>query len=146
MVYKPICFTVFFKFNYFKIVLVVWLSQVFLLRSFIVVAAEVSTVDLTWCKKGVTACLFVSFSVTPQHYQPPGFKEADGDTMEFEREPVKLTMGEVVTPFHTLKLDMATERQRLEQVMGMKHETDRKVTLKVFTCIVGINFVSFKLS
>ncbi|XP_035020046.2 HORMA domain-containing protein 1 isoform X2 [Hippoglossus stenolepis] len=54
--------------------------------------------------------------VTPQDYQPPGFKEADGDTMEFEREPVKLTMGEVSTPFHTLKMDMATERQRLEQV------------------------------
>lgn len=66
--------------------------------------------------------LFVSLPVTPQDYQPPGFKEADGDTMEFEREPVKLTMGEVVTPFHTLKLDMATERQRLEQVMEMKHE------------------------
>nr|XP_019948834.1 PREDICTED: HORMA domain-containing protein 1-like [Paralichthys olivaceus] len=54
--------------------------------------------------------------VTPQDYQPPGFKEADGDTMVFEREPVKLTMGEVATPFHTLKMDMATERQRLEQV------------------------------
>lgn len=65
----------------------------------------------------------VSFSlcsaVTPQDYQPPGFKEADGDTMVFEEEPVKLTMGEVVTPYHTLKLDMATERQRLEQV-GVK--------------------------
>uniref|UniRef100_UPI0037E995FC HORMA domain-containing protein 1 n=1 Tax=Semicossyphus pulcher TaxID=241346 RepID=UPI0037E995FC len=55
-------------------------------------------------------------NVTPQDYQPPGFKEADGDTMEFEKEPVRLTMGEVVTPFHTLKLDMTTERQRLEQV------------------------------
>uniref|UniRef100_A0A665T4D8 HORMA domain containing 1 n=1 Tax=Echeneis naucrates TaxID=173247 RepID=A0A665T4D8_ECHNA len=54
--------------------------------------------------------------VTPQDYQPPGFMEANGDTMQFEREPVKLTMGEVATPFHTLKLDMATERQRLEQV------------------------------
>lgn len=54
--------------------------------------------------------------VTPQDYQPPGFKEADGDTMEFEREPVKLNMGEVATQYHTLKLDMATERQRLEQV------------------------------
>ncbi|XP_071326852.1 HORMA domain-containing protein 1 isoform X1 [Trachinotus anak] len=54
--------------------------------------------------------------VTPQDYQPPGFKEAEGDIMEFDREPVKLTMGEVATPFHTLKLDMATERQRLEQV------------------------------
>ncbi|KAI9999891.1 hypothetical protein NQD34_011734, partial [Periophthalmus magnuspinnatus] len=54
--------------------------------------------------------------VTPQDYQPPGFKETDGDSMGFEREPVKLNMGEVVTPYHTLKLDMATERQRLEQV------------------------------
>ncbi|KAI3360738.1 hypothetical protein L3Q82_012971, partial [Scortum barcoo] len=66
-------------------------------------------------------------NVTPQDYQPPGFKEADGDTMEFEREPVKLTMGEVVTPFHTLKLDMATERQRLEQVEESIHVTEKWV-------------------
>uniref|UniRef100_A0A3Q0R6B6 HORMA domain containing 1 n=1 Tax=Amphilophus citrinellus TaxID=61819 RepID=A0A3Q0R6B6_AMPCI len=54
--------------------------------------------------------------VTPQTYQPPGFREADGDTMEFEQEPVRLTVGEVVSPYHTLKFDMATERHRLEQV------------------------------
>ncbi|XP_075996235.1 HORMA domain-containing protein 1 [Genypterus blacodes] len=54
--------------------------------------------------------------VTPQDYQPPGFKEADSDAMEFEKEPVKLTMGEVATPFHRLRVDMATERHRLEQV------------------------------
>ncbi|XP_070768043.1 HORMA domain-containing protein 1 [Enoplosus armatus] len=69
-------------------------------------------------------------NVTPQDYQPPGFKEADGDTMEFEKEPVKLTMGEVVTPFHSLKLDMATERQRLEQVEESVHVTEKWV-LKV---------------
>ncbi|KAM7421566.1 hypothetical protein PAMA_015617 [Pampus argenteus] len=67
-----------------------------------------------------TVCLNMKLAyyddVTPQDYQPPGFKETDGDTIEFEKEPVKLTMGEVVTPFHTVKLDMATERQRLEQV------------------------------
>lgn len=107
-----------------------------LLRLFVVVVADVSqSVDFgTLCS---TAFLFDSFPVTPQHYQPPGFKEAEGDTMEFESEPVKLTMGEVVTPFHTLKLDMTTERQRLEQVMRMKHEH------------VGVNlliFGSFKLS
>lgn len=55
-------------------------------------------------------------TVTPQDYQPPGFKEAEGDTLVFEKEPVKLTMGEVVTPYHTLKLGMATERHRMEQV------------------------------
>ncbi|KAM9724404.1 HORMA domain-containing protein 1 isoform 1-T2 [Menidia menidia] len=54
--------------------------------------------------------------VTPQDYQPPGFREADSDVMEFELEPIKLTMGEVVTPFHCMKFDMATEKQRLEQV------------------------------
>ncbi|XP_075937344.1 HORMA domain-containing protein 1 [Anarhichas minor] len=66
-------------------------------------------------------------NVTPQDYQPPGFKEADGDTLEFEKEPVKLTMGEVVTPFHTLKLDMATERQRLEQVEESVQVTEKWV-------------------
>ncbi|XP_036071660.1 HORMA domain-containing protein 1 isoform X2 [Oryzias melastigma] len=54
--------------------------------------------------------------VTPQDYQPPGFREADGDVLEFEQEPVKLTMGEVATPFHCVKFDMATEKHRLEQV------------------------------
>uniref|UniRef100_A0A3Q3GP94 HORMA domain containing 1 n=1 Tax=Labrus bergylta TaxID=56723 RepID=A0A3Q3GP94_9LABR len=63
-------------------------------------------------------------NVTPQDYQPTGFKEADGNTMEFEKEPVRLTMGEVVTPFHTLKLDMTTERQRLEQVSERKHRNE----------------------
>lgn len=60
--------------------------------------------------------------VTPQDYQPPGFKEAEGDTLVFEKEPVKLTMGEVVTPYHTLKLGMATERHRLEQVKERERE------------------------
>ncbi|KAI4811997.1 hypothetical protein KUCAC02_014854 [Chaenocephalus aceratus] len=58
-------------------------------------------------------------------YQPPGFKDADGDAMEFEKEPVQLTMGEVLTPYHTLKLDMATERQRLEQVEESVNVTEK---------------------
>ncbi|XP_049903637.1 HORMA domain-containing protein 1 isoform X2 [Epinephelus moara] len=64
-------------------------------------------------------------NVTPQDYQPSGFKEADGDILEFEREPVKLTMGEVLTPFHSLKLDMGTERHRLEQVEESSHVTEK---------------------
>nr|XP_040020989.1 HORMA domain-containing protein 1 isoform X1 [Gasterosteus aculeatus aculeatus] len=55
-------------------------------------------------------------NVTPQDYQPPGFKEADSDTLEFGKEMVELTMGQVATPFHSLKVDMSTERHRLEQV------------------------------
>ncbi|CAM9344194.1 unnamed protein product [Lampetra planeri] len=67
--------------------------------------------------------------VTPQNYQPPGFMEADGDTMEFEREPIHLSMGEVVTPFHSIKLDMGTERQRLEQMEMM--DTSQKWFLRI---------------
>lgn len=61
-------------------------------------------------------------TVTPQDYQPQGFKEAESETFVFEKEPVKLTMGEVVTPYHSLKLGMATERHRLEQV---KHRVSK---------------------
>uniref|UniRef100_A0A3B4G4R3 HORMA domain containing 1 n=1 Tax=Pundamilia nyererei TaxID=303518 RepID=A0A3B4G4R3_9CICH len=69
--------------------------------------------------------------VTPQAYQPPGFREADCDTMEFEQEPVKLTMGEVVSPYHTLKLDMATERHRLEQAYSLIIQVEEKWVLKI---------------
>uniref|UniRef100_A0A3B3VM08 HORMA domain containing 1 n=1 Tax=Poecilia latipinna TaxID=48699 RepID=A0A3B3VM08_9TELE len=58
--------------------------------------------------------------VTPQDYQPPGFREAVGNTIEFVQEPVKLTMGKVATPYHCVKFDMATERRRLEQIMIME--------------------------
>ncbi|CAN9514432.1 unnamed protein product [Ophioblennius macclurei] len=54
--------------------------------------------------------------VTPADYQPPGFREADSGMMEFETEPLRMAMGEVVTPFHSLKLDMTTERRRVDQV------------------------------
>lgn len=65
----------------------------------------------------------VVFPVTPQDYQPPGFREAEGDVLEFEKEPVKLTMGEVTTPFHCVKFDMATEKHRLEQVRLLHRNT-----------------------
>ncbi|KAM9309961.1 HORMA domain-containing protein 1 [Pholidichthys leucotaenia] len=65
--------------------------------------------------------------VTPPDYQPPGFREADSDTLEFEQEPIKLAMGEVTTPFHFLKLDMGTERQRVEQVEESVHVREKWV-------------------
>uniref|UniRef100_A0A8C1HW10 HORMA domain containing 1 n=1 Tax=Cyprinus carpio carpio TaxID=630221 RepID=A0A8C1HW10_CYPCA len=58
--------------------------------------------------------LFYYDEVTPQEYQPPGFKDDDNETLIFEREPVNLTMGEVVTPFHSLRMNITTERKRLE--------------------------------
>ncbi|XP_036828470.1 HORMA domain-containing protein 1 isoform X4 [Oncorhynchus mykiss] len=65
---------------------------------------------------GKMACSNTKKSSILLDYQPPGFMEGDSDSMQFEKEPVNLTMGEVVTPFHTLKVDVTTERERLEQV------------------------------
>ncbi|XP_063055368.1 HORMA domain-containing protein 1 [Engraulis encrasicolus] len=67
-----------------------------------------------------SVCLSMSLKyyddVTPQEYEPPGFKEGSSDGVTFEKECVKLTVGNVVTPFHTLLLDVTTERDRLEQI------------------------------
>nr|XP_015192178.1 PREDICTED: HORMA domain-containing protein 1 isoform X2 [Lepisosteus oculatus] len=60
--------------------------------------------------------LYYYDEVTPQDYQPPGFKEGVSTSMLFEGTPVHLTVGEVVTPFHALKLKVTTEKDRLEQV------------------------------
>ncbi|RXM33168.1 HORMA domain-containing protein 1 [Acipenser ruthenus] len=60
--------------------------------------------------------LFYYDEVTPSDYQPPGFKEGDTDSMMFEGEPVHLTVGEVATPFHSLKVKVTTESDRMEQV------------------------------
>lgn len=59
--------------------------------------------------------VFTCLSVTPHDYQPPGFKEGES-MLVFQKEPVNLTMGEVITPFHTLKVDVTTEKERLEKV------------------------------
>ncbi|XP_057690725.1 HORMA domain-containing protein 1 isoform X1 [Corythoichthys intestinalis] len=64
-------------------------------------------------------------SVTPRDYQPRGFQEADGDLLVFEREPVKLEIGEVITPFHCFKLDMGTERHRMEPVEELPNRKNK---------------------
>ncbi|XP_023657051.1 HORMA domain-containing protein 1 isoform X3 [Paramormyrops kingsleyae] len=69
--------------------------------------------------------------VTPQDYQPPGFKDADSNSMLFEKEPVHLTMGNVVTPFHTLKVDVTTEMERLEKIDNEELECEQKCTIKM---------------
>ncbi|XP_069796317.1 HORMA domain-containing protein 1 isoform X2 [Narcine bancroftii] len=54
--------------------------------------------------------------VTPPDYQPPGFKEGSSESMMFEGDPIFLSVGEVATPFHLLKLKVTTESERMGQV------------------------------
>ncbi|NXK55359.1 HORM2 protein, partial [Chauna torquata] len=55
--------------------------------------------------------------VTPDDYQPPGFKEdgSPGDLF-FDGDPVNLKVGSVSTGFHTMKVKVTTENKRMGRV------------------------------
>lgn len=53
-------------------------------------------------------------AVTPDYYQPPGFKhEVDSHVLLFEGEPINLQVGVVSTGFHNMKLKVITEATRV---------------------------------
>lgn len=56
------------------------------------------------------------FAVTPPGYQPPGFMDGDCEGVIFEGEPMYLNVGEVPTPFHTFKVKVTTEKERMENI------------------------------
>ncbi|KAB0386834.1 hypothetical protein FD755_001790, partial [Muntiacus reevesi] len=64
----------------------------------------------------LTMKLFYYDEVTPPDYQPPGFKDGDCEGVIFEGEPMYLNVGEVPTPFHTFKVKVTTERERMENI------------------------------
>uniref|UniRef100_A0A672UYR9 HORMA domain containing 2 n=1 Tax=Strigops habroptila TaxID=2489341 RepID=A0A672UYR9_STRHB len=55
--------------------------------------------------------------VTPDDYQPPGFK-ADGSPGDllFDGDPVNLRVGSVSTGFHLIKVRVTTEKKRMGKV------------------------------
>ncbi|NXW48557.1 HORM2 protein, partial [Nyctiprogne leucopyga] len=55
--------------------------------------------------------------VTPEDYQPPGFKEdgSSGDLL-FDGDPVNLRVGSVSTGFHHMKVRVTTEKKRMGTV------------------------------
>lgn len=58
--------------------------------------------------------MYLSFAVTPDDYQPPGFKEGSTpDCLLFDGNPVNLKVGSVSTGFHVLKVRVTTESKRM---------------------------------
>ncbi|XP_051489969.1 HORMA domain-containing protein 2 [Apus apus] len=55
--------------------------------------------------------------VTPEDYQPPGFKEdgSPGDLL-FDGHPISLRVGSVSTGFHLMKVKVTTEKKRMKTV------------------------------
>ncbi|XP_015280785.1 PREDICTED: HORMA domain-containing protein 2 [Gekko japonicus] len=62
----------------------------------------------------LTMKLFYYSDVTPDDYQPPGFKEGSRpDCLLFDGNPVNLKVGSVSTGFHVLKVRVTTESKRM---------------------------------
>ncbi|XP_003498700.3 HORMA domain-containing protein 1 [Cricetulus griseus] len=64
----------------------------------------------------LTMKLFYYDEVTPPDYQPPGFKDGDCEGVIFDGNPTYLNVGEVPTPFHTFRLKVTTEKDRMENI------------------------------
>ncbi|XP_057649975.1 HORMA domain-containing protein 1 isoform X3 [Chionomys nivalis] len=64
----------------------------------------------------LTMKLFYYDEVTPPDYQPPGFKDGDSEGIIFGGNPTYLNVGEVPTPFHTFRLKVTTEKERMENI------------------------------
>lgn len=52
--------------------------------------------------------------VTPVDYEPPGFKQSASDSFSFLEEPLNIKVGDVSTPFHTVKLRIKTDCQQFD--------------------------------
>ncbi|XP_034955182.1 HORMA domain-containing protein 2 [Zootoca vivipara] len=62
----------------------------------------------------LTMKLFYYNDVTPNDYQPPGFKEGNiSDCLIFDGDPVNLKVGSVSTGFHIMKVRVTAESKRM---------------------------------
>uniref|UniRef100_A0A3B4H224 HORMA domain-containing protein 1-like n=1 Tax=Pundamilia nyererei TaxID=303518 RepID=A0A3B4H224_9CICH len=66
------------------------------------------------------------YDETPADYQPPGFKEGECDSLWFEGVAVNFRVGEVETPFHTLKIAVSAEQDRVEKLQKGNHLGETK--------------------
>ena len=54
--------------------------------------------------------------VTPEDYDPPGFKKSEGDDFSFKEDPVNIKVGDVTTNFHSFKLRIKTLHHELKSI------------------------------
>ncbi|XP_012622967.1 HORMA domain-containing protein 1 isoform X2 [Microcebus murinus] len=88
-------------------------ASILLIRKIYVLMQNLGPLPSDVC---LTMKLFYYDEVTPPDYQPPGFKDGDCEGVIFEGEPMYLNVGEVPTPFHTFKVKMTTEKERMENI------------------------------
>ncbi|XP_076149425.1 zebrafish testis-expressed 38 [Alosa pseudoharengus] len=69
----------------------------------------------------LTMRLYYYDDVTPSDYEPPGFKEGVSDDLWFEGTAVHFRVGELQTPFHTMKVRVAAEQGRVKKLQEGNH-------------------------
>ncbi|XP_037644722.1 zebrafish testis-expressed 38 isoform X1 [Sebastes umbrosus] len=74
----------------------------------------------------LTMKLYYYDDITPEDYQPPGFKEGECDSLWFEGMAVHFKVGEVQTAFHTLRVRVSAEQGRLEKLQEGNHPRETK--------------------
>jgi hypothetical protein len=68
-------------------------------------------------------------SVTPNDYEPTGFYAVDNSAFMFPSEVLNCKLGEVITPFHTLKFNVKMETKILDNLKKNKngsHKVENK--------------------
>uniref|UniRef100_A0A7N8YM00 Zebrafish testis-expressed 38 n=1 Tax=Mastacembelus armatus TaxID=205130 RepID=A0A7N8YM00_9TELE len=79
----------------------------------------------------LTMKLYYYDDITPADYEPPGFKEGECDSLYFEGTAVLFTLGEVNTNFHSFKVRVSAEQDRLEKIQeGNRVKEAKQVSQK----------------
>ncbi|XP_075917250.1 HORMA domain-containing protein 2-like [Petromyzon marinus] len=62
----------------------------------------------------LTMKLFYYDEVTPEDYQPPGFRASSTDPLNFQGDPATLRVGHVASTFHSMKLRITVDRSQVD--------------------------------
>jgi hypothetical protein len=68
-------------------------------------------------------------SVTPTDYEPAGFHAVENSAFMFPSEALNCKLGEIMTPFHTLKFNVKMETKKLDNLKKDKtgsHKVENK--------------------
>lgn len=77
----------------------------------------------------LTMKLYYYDELTPADYEPPGFKEGECDSLWFEGMAVHFKVGDVQTPFHTLKVCLSAEQSRLVKLQEENHLRENQLMI-----------------
>uniref|UniRef100_A0A672HJF2 Zebrafish testis-expressed 38 n=1 Tax=Salarias fasciatus TaxID=181472 RepID=A0A672HJF2_SALFA len=91
--------------------------------------------------------LYYYDDITPVDYQPPGFQEAQCDSLWFEGHAVHFKVGKVQTAFHCFSVDVLAEQGRVEKLQtGTQKRDGGGISPNGDTMKARVSVCSFSLS